>query len=90
MDDWQPINTAPRDGRTILAYLPAHAGLPTRQDVVAVFWDAACGWATAYSGACLDAEPTYWMRLPDPPAAVERHYSDGHHDHPDASTGPIH
>ena len=71
MNDWQPVNTAPRDGRTILAYLPANAGRETRQDVVAVFWDPACGWATAYSGACIDAEPTYWMRLPNPPAAVE-------------------
>ncbi len=70
MDRWQPINTAPRDGRTVLVYLPAGAGPPTRQDVVAVFWDPGSGWATAYSGACLDAEPTYWMPLPDPPGSA--------------------
>ena len=67
MGPWQPITSAPRDGRTVLAYLPAHAGSDTRQDVVAIFWDPGSGWATAYSGASLDAEPTYWMPLPDPP-----------------------
>jgi hypothetical protein len=67
MNDWQPINTAPRDGSTIIAYLPANAGRQPRQDLVAVFWDSKCGWATAYSGACVDAEPTYWMALPDAP-----------------------
>jgi hypothetical protein len=73
MTNWQPINTAPQDGRTILAYFPANAGRQTRQDVVAIFWDLVCGWATAYSGACIDAEPTYWMALPDAPLAVTQH-----------------
>jgi len=71
VDKWQPIGTAPRDGRTILAYLPANVGHSPRQDVVAIYRDAGSGWATAYSGARLDAEPTYWMPLPDPPAAPE-------------------
>jgi hypothetical protein len=87
MDKWQPISTAPRDGRTILAYLPANAGLPTRQDVVAIFWDA--GWATAYSGAFLDAEPTYWMLLPDPPGTVEPHIGKGGQQQADIQTGPL-
>jgi Protein of unknown function (DUF551) len=68
---WRQIGTAPRDGRTVLAYLPAQAGGEVRQDVVAVFWDGSGGrrggWATAYSGARLDTEPTHWMPLPDPP-----------------------
>jgi len=86
MDRWQPINTAPRDGRTVLAYLPALAGLPTRQDVVAICW--AGGWATAYSGACLDTEPTYWMPLPDPPGAVEPQISKESQRQRDMQTGP--
>jgi hypothetical protein len=59
------------DGCTILAYLPANVGHSPRQDVVAIYWDAGSGWATAYSGARLDAEPTYWMPLPNCPAALE-------------------
>jgi hypothetical protein len=70
MADWRPINTAPRDGGTILVYLPAHAGLPIRQDVVAIYWSPGGGWVTAYSNARLDAEPTYWMPLPGPPASA--------------------
>jgi hypothetical protein len=88
MDKWKPIHTAPRDGRTILAYLPANAGLPTRQDVVAICWTA--GWTTAYSGACLDIEPTYWMPLPDPPGAVEPHASKDDQQQVDMQSGPIH
>ena len=67
MTGWRQIGTAPRDGRTILAYLPAYAGREVRQDVVAIVWDRGSRWATAYSGARLDAEPTHWMPLPDPP-----------------------
>jgi hypothetical protein len=76
MEGWQPIGTAPRDGRTILVYLPPGPGHPTRQDhVVAVtwadvFWSRAAGWQAGwempYSGIKGDA-PTHWMRLPDPP-----------------------
>lgn len=66
MEGWQPIGTAPRDGRSVLAYLPANAGHPTRQDVAAIFWAGAAGWETAYSGARV-AAPTHWMPLPDPP-----------------------
>jgi hypothetical protein len=71
MTSWHPITTAPRDGQTVLAYLPAKAGLTTRQDVVAIFWAVGSGWATAYSGAHLDAEPTYWMPLPEAPSRAE-------------------
>src|SRR5687768_13540481 len=87
MDRWQPINTAPRDGRTILAYLPANAGLPTRQDVVAICW--ATGWTTAYSGARLDIEPTYWMPLPRPPNTVEPHASKDDQQQAGIQSGPI-
>ena len=88
MDKWQPINTAPCDGRTILAYLPANAGQPTRQDVVAICW--AAGWTTAYSGACLDIKPTYWMPLPDPPITAGPQASHEGQRQVDVLSGPIH
>jgi hypothetical protein len=56
MEGWRPIGTAPRDGRTILVYLPTDAGHPTRQDDViavswaGVFWSRAAGWEAPYSG----------------------------------------
>jgi Protein of unknown function (DUF551) len=77
MEGWQPIGTAPRDGRTILVYLPIGAGHPTRRqdDVIAVTWAGAfwaratgwqAGWETPYSGIKGDV-PTHWRLLPDPP-----------------------
>ena len=71
MEDWRPIETAPHDGRTVLAYFPAQAGHAARQDVIAVYWT---GWGggrreTAWSGAKLHAKPSHWMPLPDPPQA---------------------
>ena len=82
MTGWRQIGTAPRDGRTILAYLPAQAGGAVRQDVVAIFWDGSggrsSGWATAYSGARLDAEPTHWMPLPEPPGRTSATTADSH------------
>ena len=66
---WRPIETAPRDGRTVLAYFPAQAGHAARQDVIAVYWTGWGGgrWETAWSGAKLNAKPSHWMPLPDPP-----------------------
>ena len=39
MEGWHPIETAPHDGRTVLAYFPAQAGRVARQDVIAVILD---------------------------------------------------
>jgi hypothetical protein len=69
MQGWQPIATAPRDGRAILVYIPGSVGHAVRQDVIAVYWSGWSGgrWETAWSGAKLMARPTHWMPLPDPP-----------------------
>lgn len=70
--EWQPIETAPRDGTDVLLFVPWKG-----KDVMAVGW-----WAQAIGGHwCLAggveidtdifdyADPTYWMPLPDPPIA---------------------
>jgi hypothetical protein len=74
MDDWQPIETAPKDGTRILAYIPwkwADGGEGEQLDVIA--WDErATMWfsptAPNYVQGC-DSEclPTHWQPLPDPP-----------------------
>jgi hypothetical protein len=59
MSEWQPIETAPRDGRTILVrqgdWAPHHA-----------YWRKECHewWAIEYHGC---PRPTHWMPLPAPP-----------------------
>ncbi len=49
MTGWRQIGTAPRDGRTVLFYLPAGPGGAVRKDEVAIFWDggrrSSGGWA---------------------------------------------
>ncbi len=64
MSEWQPIETAPRDGTEILTY--RSVGLMA----VATWldpWDAGSDW-TVTDGAQLIGV-THWMPLPDPPTA---------------------
>ena len=60
---WQPIETAPKDGRTILAYgcWPIH---PTVPDIAFVYWDEDSNW-WAFDGE--EMLITHWMHLPEPP-----------------------
>lgn len=67
MSEWQPIETAPKDGTAILVWFE-----PEVWDVV--FWSSQrqqwCqgtgGWGSdRWSDA--DAEGAHWMPLPDPP-----------------------
>jgi hypothetical protein len=69
MSNWQPIETAPKDGENILMFWP--------------YWgqEAMIGWYDFYhsqwiSNSALstfdqdDHQPTHWMPLPDPPEAT--------------------
>lgn len=62
--DWQPIETAPKDGTPILVYLPkmqfnSHLHVATYHPNLTVI------------GGCFDfdlpCKPTHWMPLPNPP-----------------------
>lgn len=67
MSEWQPIETAPKDGTNILVFTPkgkARAG---------VVCGIHCGWWTTLfdewttsDGDC-EMDPTHWMPLPEPP-----------------------
>ena len=72
MSDWQPIETAPKDGTSILVHF---AGLNPPAMVVVVWnqgWagkpgslNAEWGWDDGDSSVQRDA--THWMPLPEPP-----------------------
>ena len=70
MTEWQPIETAPKDGTLILHYWPA--GLPSakpeRYDVLR--WSKSCkAWMSSDDTESTYLHPgTHWMLLPDPPA----------------------
>ena len=64
MTDWQPIETAPRDGGHVIVYVVLGNDLPTvtlgKWNVTFQRWDI--GWSGYVKG-----EPTHWMPLPPPP-----------------------
>lgn len=64
MNDWQLIETAPKDGQQIK--------LPNG---VIAHWVSLCGrlgyWQTTKPTPFEGLEPTHWMPLSDPPAALE-------------------
>ena len=75
-DGWQPIETAPKDGTTMLVNHAEHALIgygpssrPSRQFALArwtgIFWETGVPGGHAFGGA--DDQFTHWMPLPDPP-----------------------
>lgn len=67
--DWQPIETAPKDGTIVIAYYPA-----TNQynDRVMIVRRKSRGWAPAGGGnRTLVSSPTHWMPLPPAPTSPE-------------------
>ena len=69
MTDWQPIETAPRDGTEILALQVDGRELT----YTAVHWETMAEEWRDYSASGAAGftpfEPQYWMPLPEPPCA---------------------
>lgn len=60
--DWQPIETAPKDGRPILVYCDAWY-----ESRLVAGWDAhEKAWRIKGMG-CPFAQPSHWHQLPEPP-----------------------
>lgn len=62
--DWQPIETAPRDGSDIILWLPWVACARTGRWTMHKLWSVDFG-ATRM---IVRGEPTHWMPLPPAPA----------------------
>ena len=64
--DWQPINSAPKDGSEFLTYAPGNKRAMYERDrepvIVLTKWKADCFWRNRP-----DNMPTHWMPLPEPP-----------------------
>lgn len=69
MSKWQPIETAPKDGTSVLLWFPSRQGYVGRQDCVPCHWSEWGGgvWENATSGHMQSDTPTHWMPLPAPP-----------------------
>ena len=68
MNEWQPIETAPKDGTPILAYVEDVA-IQMEYSYFLKEWGPV--WLAAHGCGCCGEysvpEPTHWMPLPDPP-----------------------
>lgn len=61
MTEWQPIETAPKDG-TAIWVSAVGVGEPVR---TVQHWYGE--WVNIYNGDSIGWEPTHWMPLPAPP-----------------------
>ena len=61
--DWQPIDTAPKDGTSVIAFVPGF-GMGT----FVLFWMDGY-WREPANMMGLKVKPTHWMPLPSPPKA---------------------
>lgn len=73
MSDWQPIETAPKDGTRVLVFCLTGWRSAPHQITVAEYSNL-LGWSLADTGANaedadLDGPPLYWQPLPSPPPA---------------------
>lgn len=69
MDEWQPIETAPRDGTVILLGCPAVGAMkdPGSRRVYEGLWHGGQKTFTSVNGFLLLTVATHWMPLPSPP-----------------------
>ena len=69
MSDWQPIETAPKDGTPILGWAPdSELANPVHYAVIWWFqWTELGGWVREGDEYDIAADPTHWMPLPDAP-----------------------
>lgn len=60
---WQPIETAPKDGTTVLTWTK---GLTEDEGaIMPMRWSSTRGWCEYWGNH--DLFPTHWMPLPEPP-----------------------
>jgi len=69
--EWQPIETAPKDGTRFLAFWPETDAASGNETMTTTWWGVTAGgigrWETAWSSGVDDEQPTFWIRL-GPPA----------------------
>lgn len=68
MSEWQPIETAPKDGTEILVWMGARI-LLARWDAETYHKRPRPHWSSFVMGRTWsrDNQPTHWVPLPDPP-----------------------
>ena len=67
--EWQPIETAPKDGKAFLMFLPGYGGYVADQRYKVLHYIGWGGgvWSDGGMGKYSIDEPTHWMPLPEAP-----------------------
>lgn len=68
MTEWQPIETAPKDGTWVMLHVVGNQ--PDLQSYVPeiAFWiDDDQGWSCSHELQAFGKRPTHWIPLPTPP-----------------------
>ena len=68
--DWQPIDTAPRDGTQVLLYVPQDTDDEMPSFIAQGWYESGIfdrRWYEAAGECVCDPQPTHWMPLPAPP-----------------------
>jgi hypothetical protein len=68
---WKPIDTAPKDGRHVIAWFPHGLRKNGRSQIASdnaetVYWNG-CDWSWSADHDSPIAGPTHWIPLPKPP-----------------------
>ncbi len=63
MFDWQPIATAPKDGRTILGWCEQSQALHP------IYWEGN-EWRDHEECIGTEGKPTHWLEIPQPPGWI--------------------
>jgi hypothetical protein len=71
MSEWQPIETAPRDGTEVFCFIPEHnwGALKVGEDYKLLSFIQDVGWVNR---AYHNEKPTHWMPLPPPPTTESK------------------
>lgn len=67
---WQPIETAPKDGTTILLWSPRMQWEKQKNIAIMAYWSD-CGWYDGHGGGWGGRAFSHWMPLPEPPQEGE-------------------
>jgi hypothetical protein len=82
MTEWQPFETAPKDGTKILAFWSEYWEHPLHWEPEIMKFDVDKGWWVTWDVDWEDVgsvvRPAFWIPLPEPPQPVREEYGGGH------------
>lgn len=67
MSNWQPIETAPKDGTCVLVWVDVHGEHVTSVPYACAAYFGGDWWRDRRTGQFLVGRPTHWQPLPEPP-----------------------